>query len=300
MTYVYTRVNQTADRAMRQLKIVPQITIRDSHALDQYLSEISRIPVLTPEQEVELAQRIQRGDEEAVAQLVKSNLRFVVSVAKQYQNFGLPLIDLINEGNLGLIKAARRFDPTRGFKFISYAVWWIRQAILQAIVDNARLVRLPGSKISLYSTINKAYLQFLQEHQREPTVQELSEMLQLRESTVHDILQKFKKPYSMDQPIDREEGDVTFADLISKKESDTMPDEALLKESFRDEMHLMLNILNPIERQVICRAYGLCGYHTHSVEEIAHALELSEERVRQYRRKALRKLRVYLRRNNPF
>ncbi len=285
---------------MRQLKIVPQITIRDSHALEQYLSEISRIPVLTPEQEVELAQRIQQGDEEAVAQLVKSNLRFVVSVAKQYQNFGLPLIDLINEGNLGLIKAARRFDPTRGFKFISYAVWWIRQAILQAIVDNARLVRLPGSKISLYSTINKAYLQFLQEHQREPTVQELSEMLQLKEATVHDILQKFKKPYSMDQPIDREDSDVTLADLISKKESDTMPDEALLKESFRDEMQLMLNILNPIEREVICRAYGLCGYHSHSVEEIAQALELSEERVRQYRRKALRKLRVYLRRNNPF
>ncbi len=285
---------------MRQLKIVPQITIRDSHALEQYLSEISRIPVLTPEQEVELAQRIQQGDEEAVAQLVKSNLRFVVSVAKQYQNFGLPLIDLINEGNLGLIKAARRFDPTRGFKFISYAVWWIRQAILQAIVDNARLVRLPGSKISLYSTINKAYLQFLQEHQREPTVQELSEMLQLKEATVHDILQKFKKPYSMDQPIDREDSDVTLADLISKKESDTMPDEALLKESFRDEMQSMLNILNPIEREVICRAYGLCGYHSHSVEEIAHALELSEERVRQYRRKALRKLRVYLRRNNPF
>ncbi len=285
---------------MRQLKIVPQITIRDSHALEQYLSEISRIPVLTPEQEVELAQRIQQGDEEAVAQLVKSNLRFVVSVAKQYQNFGLPLIDLINEGNLGLIKAARRFDPTRGFKFISYAVWWIRQAILQAIVDNARLVRLPGSKISLYSTINKAYLQFLQQHQREPTVQELSEMLQLKEATVHDILQKFKKPYSMDQPIDRDEGDVTLADLISKKESDTMPDEALLKESFRDEMQLMLNILNPIEREVICRAYGLCGYPSHSVEEIAQALELSEERVRQYRRKALRKLRVYLRRNNPF
>lgn len=285
---------------MRQLKIVPQITIRDSHALEQYLSEISRIPVLTPEQEVELALRIQRGDEEAVAQLVKSNLRFVVSVAKQYQNFGLPLIDLINEGNLGLIKAARRFDPTRGFKFISYAVWWIRQAILQAIVDNARLVRLPGSKISLYSTINKAYLQFLQEHQREPTVQELSEMLQLKESTVHDILQKFKKPYSMDQPIDRDEGDVTLVDLISKKESDTMPDEALLKESFRDEMQSMLNILNPIEREIICRAYGLCGHHSHSVEEIAHALELSEERVRQYRRKALRKLRVYLRRNNPF
>ena len=285
---------------MRQLKIVPQITIRDSHALEQYLSEISRIPVLTPEQEVELAQRIQQGDEEAVAQLVKSNLRFVVSVAKQYQNFGLPLIDLINEGNLGLIKAARRFDPTRGFKFISYAVWWIRQAILQAIVDNARLVRLPGSKISLYSTINKAYLQFLQQHQREPTVQELSEMLQLKEATVRDILQKFKKPYSMDQPIDRDEGDVTLADLISKKESDTMPDEALLKESFRDEMQLMLNILNPIEREVICRAYGLCGYPSHSVEEIAQALELSEERVRQYRRKALRKLRVYLRRNNPF
>src|SRR5215510_2655998 len=215
---------------MRQLKITKSITNRESQSLEKYLQEIGKVDLLTPEEEVELAKKIKQGDQNALERLTKANLRFVVSVAKQYQNQGLSLSDLINEGNLGLIKAAQRFDETRGFKFISYAVWWIRQSILQALAEQGRLVRLPQNKIGTYNKANKAYMAFEQEHEREPSTEELAELLEMSETEINNIFQSNTRHTSLDAPVHEAE-DVAMGDLLEGSD-DT--DEDVMKDSLRE------------------------------------------------------------------
>jgi RNA polymerase primary sigma factor len=220
---------------MRQLKITNKITTRESLALDKYLNDIGKLAMLTAEEEAELARRIKEGDQEALEKLTKANLRFVVSVAKQYQNQGLSLSDLINEGNVGLMKAARRFDETKGFKFISYAVWWIRQSILQAIVEYSRIVRLPLNKVGSYHKVNAAHTSFLQEFEREPTNEELAELLDITPKEVANMLKGNTRHVSMDAPISSEEGSATMLDFITSDE-DTLPDSQLMEESLKEEV----------------------------------------------------------------
>lgn len=281
---------------MRQLKIANKITARESLALDKYLNDISKIPMLTPEDEADLARRIREGDEEALDKLTKSNLRFVVSVAKQYQNQGLSLSDLINEGNVGLMKAARRFDETKGFKFISYAVWWIRQSILQAIVEYSRIVRLPLNKVGSYNKVNEALLTFVQEFEREPSNEELAELLDISPKEIANMLRGTSRHISVDAPMNGEDGDLTMLDLITSDDN-TMPDMELMEQSLRDEVQQGLSVLSPREVQVLSSYYGLNGQKALTLEEIGELYELTRERVRQIKERAIRRLRKSYNRN---
>ncbi|MCW5517666.1 RNA polymerase sigma factor RpoD/SigA [Muriicola sp. Z0-33] len=274
---------------MRQLKITKQVTNRETASLDKYLQEIGKVDLITADEEVELAQRIKAGDQVALEKLTKANLRFVVSVAKQYQNQGLTLPDLINEGNLGLIKAAQRFDETRGFKFISYAVWWIRQSILQALAEQSRIVRLPLNKIGSINKINKTFAFLEQAHERMPSAEEIARELDM---TVEDVKQSLKnsgRHVSMDAPlIDGE--DSNLYDVLRSGESPN-PDKDLLHESLRTEIERALETLTPREADVIRLYFGLAGQHSMTLEEIGETFDLTRERVRQIKEKAIRRLK---------
>lgn len=274
---------------MRQLKIAKQVTNRDTASLDKYLQEIGRVELITADQEVELARRIKEGDQRAMEKLVKSNLRFVVSVAKQYQNQGLTLPDLINEGNLGLIKAAQRFDETRGFKFISYAVWWIRQSILQALAEQARIVRLPLNKIGSINKINRTFADLEQRFEREPSAEEIAEVLEMTEQEVKESMMNSGRHVSMDAPLQEgEEGDMY--DVIKSGESPS-PDTTLVGESLRKEIERSLSTLTPREADVIRLFFGLNGETAMTLEEIGEKFDLTRERVRQIKEKAIRRLK---------
>ncbi len=274
---------------MRQLKITKQVTNRETASLDKYLQEIGKVDLITAEEEVELAQKIKAGDQRALEKLTKANLRFVVSVAKQYQNQGLTLPDLINEGNLGLIKAAQRFDETRGFKFISYAVWWIRQSILQALAEQSRIVRLPLNKIGSINKINKTFAHLEQAHERMPSAEEIAAELDM---TVEDVKQSLKnsgRHVSMDAPlIDGE--DSNLYDVLRSGESPN-PDKELLHESLRTEIERALETLTPREADVVRLYFGLAGQHSMTLEEIGETFDLTRERVRQIKEKAIRRLK---------
>lgn len=274
---------------MRQLKIAKQVTNRESLSLDKYLHEIGKVDLVTPEEEVELAKRIKKGDNEALSVLIKSNLRFVVSVAKQYQNQGLSLPDLVNEGNLGLIKAAQRYDETRGFKFISYAVWWIRQSILQALAEQARIVRLPLNKIGSITRINKTFSRLEQEYQREPTPDEVAFMLETSSEVVEDALKVSTHHVSMDAPIYDEEGSNMYDVLLN--EDALSPDKGLMNVSLCKEIERSLSTLNEREADVIRYYFGLSGYRQYTLEEIGAEFGLTRERVRQIKEKTIKKMR---------
>ncbi len=274
---------------MRQLKITKQVTNRETASLDKYLQEIGRVDLITAEEEVELAQRIKAGDELALEKLTKANLRFVVSVAKQYQNQGLSLPDLINEGNLGLIKAARRFDETRGFKFISYAVWWIRQSILQALAEQSRIVRLPLNKIGSINKINKAFAILEQELERPPTPAEVAVAVDLTEDEVKQSIKNSGRHVSMDAPLVEGE-DSNMYNVIGSEDSPN-PDEGLMVDSLRQEIERSLATLTPREAEVIRAYFGLNEEHAMTLEEIGEAFDLTRERVRQIKEKAIRRLK---------
>jgi len=274
---------------MRQLKIIKQVTNREALSVDKYLHEISKEELLTADQEVELARRIRKKDEEALEKLIRSNLRFVVSVAKQYQNQGLSLPDLINEGNLGLIKAARRFDETRGFKFISYAVWWIRQSILQALAEQARIVRLPLNKIGSINKINRALAELEQRHEREPSIQEISRTLELAPEEIKEALKHSTKPLSMDAPLNEEEEDSMYD--IMESDENPPPDENLINESLNREIERALSSLTEREAKIIRLYYGLGNKHPFTLEEIGEKINLTRERVRQIKEKAIKRLK---------
>ena len=281
---------------MRQLKITNKITNRESLALDKYLNDISKIPLLNAEDETNLAQRIRAGDTDALDTLTKSNLRFVVSVAKQYQNQGLSLSDLINEGNLGLMKAAKRFDETKGFKFISYAVWWIRQSILQAIVEYSRLVRLPLNKVGQYNKVNEAITFFTQEFEREPSIEELADMLDMTPKEVSTVLKGSIRHLSVDAPISDNDDNSTLLDLMTFDDA-MSPDLALMEESLKREVQGGLSMLSPREVEVLVAYYGLNGMNARTLEEIGELYGLTRERVRQIKERALRRLRRSYNRN---
>ncbi|MFZ5430406.1 MAG: sigma-70 family RNA polymerase sigma factor [Bacteroidota bacterium] len=274
---------------MRQLKISKQVTNRDTLSLDKYLHEISKVELLSPDHEVELAKRIKKGDRQALETLIKGNLRFVVSVAKQYQNQGLSLPDLINEGNMGLIKAAERFDETRGFKFISYAVWWIRQSILQALAEQARIVRLPLNKIGSINKINKTFSQLEQEFQREPTQEELAEILETRIDLVESSLGVSSSHLSMDAPINDDESNNLY-DVLLNNDSPS-PDNELMTSSLRKEIERSLSTLGEREADILRYYFGLNGYPPYTLEEIGAEFSLTRERVRQIKEKAIKKLK---------
>lgn len=274
---------------MRQLKITKQVTNRDTLSLDKYLHEIGKVELLSAEKEVELAKRIKKGDRKAFETLVKANLRFVVSVSKQYQNQGLSLPDLINEGNVGLIKAAERFDETRGFKFISYAVWWIRQSILQALAEQARIVRLPLNKIGSINKINKAFNQLEQEFQREPTVDELAALLEAKPELIEDTLSFSNIHVSMDAPLRDEEANNLYDVMLN--EDSPNPEDSLIDDSLRKDIESSLSTLDHREAEIIRYYYGLNGYVPHTLEEIGDEFGLTRERVRQIKEKAIKKLK---------
>jgi len=274
---------------MRQLKISKQITNRESQSLDKYLQEIGKVDLLTPEEEVTLAQRIREGDQLALEKLTKANLRFVVSVAKQYQNQGLSLGDLINEGNLGLIKAAQRFDETRGFKFISYAVWWIRQSILQALAEQSRIVRLPLNRVGSLNKISKTFSELEQRYEREPSPEELAEVLEVSTNEVVDTLKISGRHVSMDAPFVQGE-DNTLLDVL-ENDGDIKPDSELMNDSLRREVQRALSTLTQREADVITLYFGLNGEHPMTLEEIGERFDLTRERVRQIKEKAIRRLR---------
>jgi len=275
---------------MRQLKITQQITNRETQSLDRYLSEIAKISLITAEEEVELAKRIRRGDDMALNKLVNANLRFVVSVAKQYQNNGMTLSDLINEGNLGLIKAASRFDETRGFKFISYAVWWIRQHILQALAEQSRIVRLPLNRVGSLSKINRTLTDLEQLYQREPTSEEIAKVLDITSEEVEKTQQYRARKVSMDAPLGSDSDSGSLLDIMSDADS-VEPDAELIKHSMKTEIKRALSTLSERESQVLSLYYGLSGGHSVSLHEIGEQFDLTRERVRQIKEKATRKLR---------
>ncbi|MGX8695944.1 MAG: sigma-70 family RNA polymerase sigma factor [Prevotella sp.] len=274
---------------MRQLKITKSITSRDSASLDKYLQEIGREALLPVEEEVELSQKIRKGDRRALDKLVRANLRFVVSVAKQYQNQGLSLPDLINEGNVGLIKAAEKFDETRGFKFISYAVWWIRQTILQALAEQSRIVRLPLNQVSAVNKITKAMTKFEQEYERKPSADELAELVNELPEKISDSLRASGRHVSVDAPfIEGEEN--SLLDVMTNPDS-PMADKGLVSESLSTEIDRALGVLNEREKQIIERSFGINNQPEMTLEEIGETFGLTRERVRQIREKAIRKLR---------
>ena len=274
---------------MRQLKITKSITSRDSAALEQYLREIAKIELVSVEEEVELAQRIKAGDRRALDRLVQGNLRFVVSVAKQYQNQGLSLLDLINEGNIGLVKAAEKFDETRGFKFISYAVWWIRQSILQATAEHSRPVRLPLNQVGSLNKINKAVLEFEQKYERKPSAEEIAQIIDLPTEKIADIMKLSGRHVSVDAPFQEgEEG--TLLDVMVNEDSPNT-DNGLINESLCREIERTLSTLTERESDVIKMSFGISGYQEMSLEEIGERFGLTRERVRQIREKAIRRLK---------
>ncbi len=274
---------------MRQLKISKQITNRESQSLDKYLQEIGKVDLLTPDEEVDLAKRIRSGDQLALEKLTKANLRFVVSVAKQYQNQGLTLGDLINEGNLGLIKAAQRFDETRGFKFISYAVWWIRQSILQALAEQSRIVRLPLNRVGSLNKISKTFSELEQKYEREPSPDELAEVLEVTTNEIVDTMKISGRHVSMDAPFVQGEEN-SLLDVLENDTEDT-PDSALMNDSLRREVQRALSTLTQREADVITLYFGLNGEHSMTLEEIGERFNLTRERVRQIKEKAIRRLR---------
>ncbi len=274
---------------MRQLKITKSITNRESQSLDKYLQEIGKEELITAEEEVELAQRIKKGDQRALEKLTRANLRFVVSVAKQYQNQGLTLPDLINEGNLGLIKAAQRFDETRGFKFISYAVWWIRQSILQALAEQSRIVRLPLNQVGSLNKINKAFSKLEQEYERPPSAEELAIVLDIPEDKIADTLRVSGRHVSVDAPFVEGE-DNSLLDVLVNSDS-PKADYVLMNESLQREIERSLSTLTERERDVIKLFFGIGMNHGLTLEEIGAKFDLTRERVRQIKEKAIRRLR---------
>lgn len=274
---------------MRQLKITKQVTNRETASLDKYLQEIGKVDLITADEEVELAQRIKAGDQRALEKLTKANLRFVVSVAKQYQNQGLTLPDLINEGNLGLIKAAQRFDETRGFKFISYAVWWIRQSILSALAEQSRIVRLPLNKIGSINKINKMYALLEQSNERPPSAEEIAKELDMTVNDVKESMKNSGRHLSMDAPLVEGE-DSNLYDVLRSGESPN-PDRELIHESLRTEISRALETLTPREADVVKLYFGLGDQHPMTLEEIGETFDLTRERVRQIKEKAIRRLK---------
>jgi len=276
---------------MRQLKITKQVTNRETASLDKYLQEIGRVELISADEEVELARRIREGDRAALERLTKANLRFVVSVSKQYQNQGLALPDLINEGNLGLIKAAERFDETRGFKFISYAVWWIRQSILQALAEQARIVRLPLNKIGTINKINKAFSELEQKFERPPSAEELAEILECTPDEIKQSLANNGRHVSMDAPL--VDGDESSSSMYDVLVNDTLPgpEKELVSESLRKDIERSLSTLTSREGDVVRLYYGLNGKHPMTLEEIGERFDLTRERVRQIKEKAIRRLK---------
>ncbi|MDD3686604.1 MAG: RNA polymerase sigma factor RpoD/SigA [Bacteroidales bacterium] len=276
---------------MRQLKITRQVTNRDTPAFEKYLQEIGRQDMISPDEEIELARLIKGGDQKALDRLVSANLRFVVSVAKQYQNQGLTLQDLVNEGNLGLIKAAKRFDETRGFKFISYAVWWIRQSILHALAVQGRMVRLPLNKIGMINKINAASSKLEQMFEREPTILEIAGEVDVELEEIQDTIKSQSRFMSMDAPLGNDsDDDFTLYDLMGVKDS-VPPDNALLKESLVKEINNTLKVLGEREAQIIRMYYGLNGEVPRTLEEIGEEFDLTRERVRQLKEAAIRRLK---------
>ena len=274
---------------MRQLKITHSITNRDIKSLDKYLQDICSEELLTPEEEVQLAQRIKQGDQEALDRLTKANLRFVVSVAKQYQNQGLSLQDLINEGNLGVVKAAQRFDETRGFKFISYAVWWIRQSILQAVAEQARIIRLPMNQVGAISKVKKAVSILEQKLERRPTVKEIAEAVGIDEDKVEQLLSLNSRHVSTDAPLD-DSDDASFLDVFVQ-DDEVQTDNAVEQESTNRAIRHSLDLLSEKERTIVCMYFGLGTQREYSLEEIAMKLDISRERTRQIRDRALKRLK---------
>jgi RNA polymerase primary sigma factor len=277
--------------SMRQLKITKSITNRESQSLEKYLQEIGKVELITPEEEVKLAEKIKQGDQRALDRLTKANLRFVVSVAKQYQNQGLSLPDLINEGNLGLIKAAQRFDETRGFKFISYAVWWIRQSILQSLAEQSRIVRLPLNKVGLTNRINKAFSQLEQEYEREPSAEELAEILDLETEEVAATLGISARHVSMDSPLAEGEEN-TLIDVLHNPNADSSDEELDHKQSLKTEIDRSLQTLTERQQEVIRYFFGIGVDHPMSLEDIGERFNLTRERVRQIKDKAISKLKT--------
>lgn len=276
---------------MRQLKISKQVTNRETASLDKYLQEIGKVELISADEEVELAIKIRAGDQNALERLTKANLRFVVSVSKQYQNQGLSLPDLINEGNLGLIKAAQRFDETRGFKFISYAVWWIRQSILQALAEQSRIVRLPLNKIGSINKINKTFSLLEQEYEREPSASEIADILEISENEVKESMKNSGRHVSMDAPLaSDEDAGGSMYDVMEGKDNPS-PEQGLLNESLRREIERALHTLTIREGDVIRLYFGLNGEHSMTLEEIGERFALTRERVRQIKEKAIRRLK---------
>jgi len=274
---------------MRQLKISKSITNRETASLDKYLQDIGKEELITADEEVQLAQRIRQGDQWALEKLCKANLRFVVSVAKQYQNQGLSLPDLINEGNLGLIKAARRFDETRGFNFISYAVWWIRQSILQALAEQARIVRLPLNQVGSLSKLNKATVRLEQKYERPPSADEIAKELEIPQHKVEETMRMSTRTVSMDAPLDQDE-EVKLLDVFVAEDTPST-DDKLIRESLAQEIQRSLSTLTEKEREIINLFYGIGVPHSYSLEEIGAMFDLTRERVRQIKEKAIRRLK---------
>jgi RNA polymerase primary sigma factor len=277
---------------MRQLKISKSITNRESESLEKYLQEIGRVEMITAEEEVRLARLIKDGDKKALDKLTKANLRFVVSVAKQYQNQGLTLPDLINEGNLGLIKAAHRFDETRGFKFISYAVWWIRQSIMQALAEQSRIVKLPLNRVSLTNRISRAYSQLEQEYERAPSTEELATFLDVEIEEVSSTMNMGARHVSVDSPLSEGEEN-TLIDVLENANAESADKKIIFKDSLRQEIQRSLTLLTPRQKEVICYFYGIGVDEAVSLEDLGQKYNLTRERVRQIKDKALEKLKTY-------
>ncbi|RAV30958.1 sigma-70 family RNA polymerase sigma factor [Sinomicrobium soli] len=277
---------------MRQLKIPRQITNRKGTTLDKYLLDISKIALITSDEEIELAEKIRLGDQDALKTMVNANLRFVVSVAKQYQYQGLPLSDLINEGNLGLIKAAGRFDPTRGFKFISYAVWWIRQAIIQAVSENSRMVRLPLNKIGMIGKINQAVIFLEQTFERKPSPEEISDFLEVSLSEIETCLLNSRRNLSLDSPLKNDEDQGNSLYTVIEAVDSPVPDDNLLNMSLRTDIANLLNVLSVREKEIMIKFYGLQGNSPKRLEDIATSMDLTRERVRQIKGNALQQLKA--------
>ena len=271
---------------MRQLKIMPSVTAR-TQTVDDYLRDLGKLEMITPEEETELAVRIQAGDDAAFKRMVEANLRFVVSVAKQYQNRGLDLLDLVNEGNIGLMKAALKFDPTRGFKFVSYAVWWIRQQILQALSEQGRLIRLPLNQVGILNKIGRARMEFLQENEREPTDEELAELVDITPSKLSDSILNDNRSLSLDFPMGEDQTE-SLIDILPDTSAPSA-DKELENESLRNDIEMVMAVLNEREREVLKLSFGI-GCQAQSLEEIGENMDLTRERVRQLKMKAIHKL----------
>ncbi len=274
---------------MKRLKITKQITIRESEALERYLSEIAKTKLLTPEQEAELAARAKRGDRQALEELIKANLRFVVSVAKQYQNKGLSLSDLISEGNIGLIKAALHFDETRGFKFISYAVWWIRQSIMQALAEKSRQIRLPVNKVGVQNRVRQIISQLQQKLNREPTLEEIAEALEVDEKFVREILEQSEIVLSLESPMGSDDSDLKLVDILSS--NDYRADSNITQEENKQIIEELLKTLPPRDAEIIRMYFGIGKSHRYTLDEIGAYFNLTRERVRQIKNKAMQQLR---------